>query len=128
MDCHYPWVRGGYGLFYARTTADLAARAHFLNGLTVKTRTFTAGTPGAVLIPACPNTLCGSPSASGALPTRPSPTTGADLIMPFDPEYTQPFVHQGSSSGSLIASELSSKLRGSPGRCYGIQLIDNRND
>jgi len=89
-------VRGGYGLFYARTTAGLAARAHFLNGLTVQTRTFTAGTPSAALIPAYPNTLCGLPSASGAPPNCPAPTTGADIIMPFDPDYTQPFVHQGS--------------------------------
>jgi len=89
-------VRGGYGLFYARTTAGLAARAHFLNGLTVQTRTFTGGTPSAVLIPAYPNTLCGSPRASRAPLTCPAPTTGADIIMPFDPNYTQPLVHQGS--------------------------------
>jgi len=89
-------VRGGYGLFYARTTAGLAARAHFLNGLTVQTRTFTGGTSSAVLIPAYPNTLCGSPGASGAPPSCPAPTTGADIIMPFDPDYTGPLVHQGS--------------------------------
>jgi len=89
-------VRGGYGLFYARTTAGLAARAHFLNGLTVQTRSFVAGTSSAALIPAYPNTLCGPPDSSGAPPTCPAPTTGTDIIMPFDPHYTQPFVQQGS--------------------------------
>jgi len=54
-------VRGGYGLFYARTTVGMAARAHFLNGLTVQTRTLASRTPSAALIPAYPNTLCGPP-------------------------------------------------------------------
>lgn len=89
-------VRGGYGLFYARTTAGLAARAHFLNGLTVQTRTFTGGTPSAALIPAYPNTLCGAPDSSGVPPSCPAPAAGTDIIMPFDPHYTQPFVQQGS--------------------------------
>ncbi len=90
-------VRGGYGFFYARTAAGLAARAHFLNGLTVQTRSFVAGTSSAALIPAYPNTLCGPPdTTSGAPPTCPAPTTGADIIMPFDPDYIQPLVQQGS--------------------------------
>src|SRR4029077_4856267 len=89
-------VRGGYGLFYARTTAGLAARAHYQNGLTVQARTFAGGTPSAALIPPYPNTLCGPPDASGAPPTCPAPATGADIIMPFDPNYIQPFVLQGS--------------------------------
>ncbi len=89
-------VRGGYGLFYARTTAGLAARAHFLNGLTVQTRTFTGGTPSAALIPAYPNTICGAPDSSGVPPSCPAPASGTDIIMPFDPNYTQPFVQQGS--------------------------------
>ena len=89
-------VRGGYGLFYARTTAGLAARAHFLNGLTVQTRTFAGATPSAALIPAYPNTFCGAPDPSGVPPTCPAPTAGTDIIMPFDPNYTQPVVQQGS--------------------------------
>ena len=89
-------VRGGYGFFYARTIAGLAARAHFLNGLTVQTRTFVAGTPSAPLIPAYPNTLCGVPDPSGVPPSCSAPTAGSDIIMPFDPGYTQPLVHQGS--------------------------------
>ncbi len=88
-------VRGGYGLFYARTTAGLAARAHFLNGLTVQTRTFAGGTPSAALIPAYPNTICGAPDSSGVPPSCPAPAAGTDIIMPFDPHYTQPFVQQG---------------------------------
>src|SRR6266446_874207 len=89
-------VRGGYGLFYARTTAGLAARAHFLNGLTVQTRTFTGETRSAALIPAYPNTICGAPDSSGVPPSCPAPAAGTDIIMPFDPNYTQPFVQQGS--------------------------------
>ncbi len=89
-------VRGGYGFFYARTIAGLAARAHFLNGLTVQTRTFVAGTPSAALIPAYPNTFCGAPDPSGVPPSCSAPTAGTDIIMPFDPGYTQPLVRQGS--------------------------------
>jgi len=89
-------VRGGYGFFYAPTLAGMAARAHYQNGLTVQTRTFAGGTPSAGMIPSYPNTLCGPPDPSGAPPSCSAPTTGADIIMPFAPDYTQPMVHQGS--------------------------------
>ncbi len=87
-------VRGGYGLFYAPTLAGMAARAHYQNGLTVQTRTFAGGTPSAGMIPSYPNTLCGPPDPSGAPPSCSAPTTGADIIMPFARDYTQPMVHQ----------------------------------
>jgi len=89
-------VRGGYGFFYAPTLAGMAARAHYQNGLTVQTRTFAGGALSAGLIPAYPNTLCGPPDPSGAPPSCSAPTTGADIIMPFAPDYTQPMVQQGS--------------------------------
>src|SRR6266852_6174252 len=89
-------VRGGYGFFYAPTLAGMAARAHYQNGLTVQTRTFAGGTPSAALIPAYPNTLCGAPDPTGVPPSCPAPAAGTDIIMPFDPNYTQPFVQQGS--------------------------------
>ncbi len=84
-------IRGGYGLFYARTPAGMAARAHFQNGVSVQTRTFTGAS-----IPLYPNTLCEPPDPSGTPPTCPAPTSGADIIMPFDSGYTQPLVQQGS--------------------------------
>src|SRR5258706_5380441 len=89
-------VRGGYGFFNARTTAGLAARAHSQKGLTVQTRTFTGETRSAAFIPAYPNTICGAPDSSGVPPSCPAPASGTDIIMPFDPNYTQPFVQQGS--------------------------------
>ncbi len=89
-------VRGGYGFFFAPTLAGMAARAHYQNGLTVQTRTFAGGTPSAALIPPYPNTLCGPPDPSGAPPSCAAPMTGADIIMPFAPDYTQPIVQQGS--------------------------------
>ena len=89
-------VRGGYGFFYAPTLAGMAARAHYQNGLTVQTRTFAGGTPSAALIPAYPNTLCGATDSTGVPPSCPAPAAGTDIIMPFDPNYTQPFVQQGS--------------------------------
>lgn len=84
-------VRGGYGFFYARTGAGLSSRAHFQNGISVQTRTFTGAS-----IPLYPNTLCGPPDPSETPPTCPAPTTGADIIMPFAPDYIQPLVQQGS--------------------------------
>lgn len=86
-------VRAGYGFFYARTAAGHARTPFFQNGFTVHTRTFAAG---AALIPAYPNTLCGSPDPSGVPPTCPAPTTGAETIQPFSPDYVQPLVQQGS--------------------------------
>ena len=91
-------VRGGYGIFYARTPSGMSSRAHFQNGLTVQTRTFLGGTPTAALIPAYPNTLCGPPDPSGTPPSCAAPASGAgpSLLMMFDPRYTWPVVDQGS--------------------------------
>jgi outer membrane receptor protein involved in Fe transport len=92
------FLRGGYGIFYARTPSVMSSRAHFQNGLTVQTRTFLGGTPTAGLIPAYPNTLCGPPDPSGTPPSCAAPASGAGspLLMMFDPRYTWPAVHQGS--------------------------------
>jgi len=89
-------VRGGYGLFYPRTNAGQVARVHYQNGVSVQTRTFSAGTPSAALIPAYPNTLCGPPDPLGVPPSCPPPIGGTDVIMPFAPSYRQPMVQQGS--------------------------------
>jgi outer membrane receptor protein involved in Fe transport len=89
-------VRAGYGFFYARTAAGHITRPFILNGVTVQTRTFAAGTSVAALIPAYPNTICGVPDPSGISPTCPTPTTAAEIIMPFSRDYVQPLVQQGS--------------------------------
>jgi outer membrane receptor protein involved in Fe transport len=91
-------VRGGYGIFSARTPSTMSSRAHFQNGLTVQTRTFFGGTSTAGLIPAYPNTLCGPPDPSGIPPSCAAPASGAGppILMMFDPHYVEPVVHQWS--------------------------------
>src|SRR4029453_14771731 len=91
-------IRGGYGIAYARTDSIMSSRAHFLNGLTVQTRTLLGNSPTAGLIPAYPHTLCGPPDLSGIPPSCSAPATGAGppFLMMFDPHYTWPMVHQGS--------------------------------
>jgi len=93
-------VRAGYGLFYAITPSEMTARADFQNGITVQTSTFRGGTPTAALIPAYPNTLCGPPPPSGAVPgcTLPIRTSKSTLEL-FARDYEQPYVQQGSFGG-----------------------------
>jgi hypothetical protein len=91
-------LRGGYGMFYARTPSIMSSRAHFQNGITVQTRTFGGGASTAKLIPAYPNTLCGPPDPSGIPPSCAAPAGGAGppILMMFDRRYVEPLVHQGS--------------------------------
>ena len=91
-------LRGGYGIFYARTPSTMSSRAHFQNGITVQTRTFLGGAPTARLIPAYPNTVCGLPAPSGIPPSCAPPASGAGppILMMFDRNYVEPIVHQGS--------------------------------
>ena len=91
-------VRGGYGIFYARTPSLMTGRAHFQNGVSVQTRTFEGGKSSAGLIPAYPNSFCGPPDPSGAPPTCAAPATGVSnpIIMLFSPQYRQPYIQQGS--------------------------------
>ena len=91
-------LRGGYGMFYARTPSIMSSRAHFENGITVQTRTFIGGTPTGRLIPAYPNTLCGPPDPSGIPPSCAAPASGAGppILMMFDRQYAEPVVHQWS--------------------------------
>lgn len=84
-------IRGGYGFFFPRTTSGVAARAHYQNGITLQTRTFTSS-----LIPVYPNTICGPTDPSGTSPTCSAPTNGNDIIMPFSHDAIQPVVQQGS--------------------------------
>ena len=92
-------VRGGYGIFYAITPSEMTARAFFQNGLSVQTRALSAATPlGAALIPDYPNTLCGPPPSSGAIPgcVPPAASAGNPILELFAPNFEQPYVQQGS--------------------------------
>jgi outer membrane receptor protein involved in Fe transport len=91
-------VRGGYGIFYVPTLALSVSRADFQNGITVQTRIFSGGNPGAALIPAYPNTICGPPDPSGAPPSCAAPATGAGnpILFLFASDYTHAYTHQGS--------------------------------
>jgi outer membrane receptor protein involved in Fe transport len=84
-------VRGGYGIFYGRTTAITEGTATSNNGLNVQTLSFSGSA-----IPFYPNNICGAPSAS---PSCPPPTGGASsppIIFAFSPNYVEPYVEQGS--------------------------------
>jgi outer membrane receptor protein involved in Fe transport len=75
-------VRGGYGLFYGRTTAILYGTAHSNNGINVQTITFTGSQ-----VPTYPNTFASIPT--GAAIPRPT-------IFVFDPAFENPRVQQAS--------------------------------
>jgi Carboxypeptidase regulatory-like domain/TonB dependent receptor-like, beta-barrel len=95
-------LRGGYGMFYGRTLSLMSARAHFQNGLTVATRTFSGTGPTAALIPAYPNSFCGPPDSSGTPPSCAAPGSGApSILMLFDRSYVAPLFHQASSGLDL---------------------------
>ncbi len=86
-------VRGGYGLFYPRLAPGTAVRPFFQNGITAQTRTFYNRD-----MPTYPNTKCGAPDDSGAVPTCPALTQGAGkpMVMAIARTYEQPVVQQGS--------------------------------
>ncbi|MDE3137078.1 MAG: TonB-dependent receptor [Acidobacteriota bacterium] len=86
-------VRGGYGIFYARTPSITVGTAMSNNGLNVTTLTFTGSA-----IPAYPNTLCGAPTDS---PSCSAPTGGNSsppIVFGFQPNYKEPNVQQMSVS------------------------------
>ena len=75
-------VRGGYGIYYGRTTAIMIGTAHSNNGINVQTITFTGD-----LIPQYPNLYSSIPSGVAL----PKPT-----IFVFQPGFQNPRVQQGS--------------------------------
>jgi outer membrane receptor protein involved in Fe transport len=77
-------IRGGYGLFYARTPSIITGTAHSNNGVQVIGIDINCVTSPA-LCPLYPNVLPSLP-ASGLAPVN---------IFLFDRNYKQPFVHQG---------------------------------
>jgi outer membrane receptor protein involved in Fe transport len=94
-------VRGGYGLFYGRTTAILYGTATSNNGINVQTITFTGSQ-----VPTYPNIFASIP-------------TGIDLPKPsifvFDPNFQNPKVQQGSVG---VEHALSNDLAISVGYLY----------
>ncbi len=80
-------LRGGYGLFYARTTAILTGTAHSQNGIQVVAIDITcASIPvGGVPCPTYPNVFTSVPTGATLAPVN---------LYLFDKNYQQPFTHQ----------------------------------
>jgi outer membrane receptor protein involved in Fe transport len=76
-------LRGGYGIFYGRTTSIMVGTAHSNNGINVQTITFTGNQ-----VPTYPNTFASLPTGASA----PRPT-----IFAFDPGFQNPRVQQASA-------------------------------
>jgi outer membrane receptor protein involved in Fe transport len=79
-------VRGGYGIFYGRTTAIMLGTAHTGNGIQTTGVNFSGAAAIAAAGLVYPNTLSAPPSAGG---TRPTP----DIFL-FAEDYAQPYVQQ----------------------------------
>ncbi|HEX7175090.1 MAG TPA: TonB-dependent receptor [Pyrinomonadaceae bacterium] len=77
-------VRGGYGLFYGRTTAIMLGTAHSGNGVQTTGVTLTCTTTPANPCPTYPNNLTTLPAAG----------TGRPDLFIFQEGYTQPYVQQ----------------------------------
>jgi outer membrane receptor protein involved in Fe transport len=87
-------VRGGYGLFYGRTTSIMVGTAHSNNGINVQTITFAGN-----LVPTYPNIFSSLPTGA----TLPRPT-----IFVFDPSFENPRVQQASTGLEYQLSPTSS--------------------
>ncbi len=79
-------VRGGYGIFYGRTTAIMLGTAHTGNGIQTTGVNFTGAAAIAAAGLVYPNTFAAPPSTGG---TRPTPD-----IFVFAEDYAQPYVQQ----------------------------------
>ncbi|MCS6816926.1 MAG: TonB-dependent receptor [Blastocatellia bacterium] len=82
LASHRLVIRGGYGIFYARTPSIMAAQAHSQNAINVRVLTFTGD-----LVPTYPQRFDRPPT--GGVPSPPS-------IFVFAPDYVNPYVQQGS--------------------------------
>ncbi len=76
-------LRGGYGLFYARTTAIMTGTAHTQNGIQVLA--FSINCSAANPCPTYPNILTSIPPTAFRSPVN---------LYLFDKDYEQPFTHQ----------------------------------
>jgi outer membrane receptor protein involved in Fe transport len=77
-------IRGGYGIFYARTPAIVLGTAHSQNGINVTGINFTSAAAIAAAGLVYPNILAAPPAGTSANPN----------LYLFDKNYQQPFVHQ----------------------------------
>jgi hypothetical protein len=78
-------VRGGYGIFYARTPAIVVGTAHTQNGIQVTGVNLTCNTIATNPCPTYPNTFSTVPT--GVTPVTPN-------LFLFSQNYKQPLVHQ----------------------------------
>jgi len=77
-------LRGGYGIFYGRTTAIMLGTSHSNNGVNILGITLTCtNVPNPC--PTYPNILSAPPGAGGQIPN----------LFLFAPNYQQPYVQQG---------------------------------
>ncbi len=81
-------VRGGYGMFYARTPAIMTGTAHSQNGIQVTGVSLTCNTT--------PTNPCPTyPAIFSTVPTGSNVTTVTPSLFLFSKDYKQPLVHQG---------------------------------
>jgi outer membrane receptor protein involved in Fe transport len=78
-------LRGGYGMFYARTTAIMTGTAHSQNGIQVVAIDINCLTAPAGTCPTYPNVFTSVPTSVAAVTPN---------LYLFDKNYKQPFTHQ----------------------------------
>ena len=78
-------LRGGYGIFYGRTTAIMVGTAHSNNGVNILGATLTCTTTATNPCPTYPNVFAAAPSAGAQRPN----------LFLFAENYQQPYVQQG---------------------------------
>jgi Carboxypeptidase regulatory-like domain len=86
-------VRGGFGIFYGRTTSITLSTATSNNGLNVQNILFPFSDT-----PDYPNNKCGAPTnnPSCSPPSGPGIVPGTPNIFVYAPDYVEPYVMQGS--------------------------------
>jgi len=84
-------VRGGYGIYYGRTTGLLLATPFTNNGVNVATLKFTGSN-----IPNYPKTECGPPVASPSCPLPSGASSSPPIIFAFAKDYAMPYLQQAS--------------------------------
>lgn len=78
-------LRGGYGIYYARTPAILTGTAHSQNGVQVVAISITCGTTAPNICPTYPNVFSAPPTGANRPPSN---------LYLFSKDYKQPFTHQ----------------------------------
>lgn len=78
-------IRGGYGMYYGRTTAIMTGTAHSQNGIQVIAIDITCSPAPAVPCPLYPNVFSAAPSGANLAPFN---------LYLFSKNYKQPFTHQ----------------------------------